>query len=170
MVNPASREAETPAFSMTTDSPEATRLLAEALGASCRGGDVLLFTGDLGAGKTCFIQGLARGLGIDPATRVTSPTFTLHAQYEGRLLLNHLDLYRLDEPVQAESLGVSELLDAPGSVLAIEWPELLADAATGECLRLTLAHCGETQRNITAAAEGPRHQELLERFKAKLKN
>ena len=153
------------AFPLTTNSPEATRRLAQALGAACRGGEVILFTGDLGAGKTCFIQGLALGLGIDPATRVTSPTFTLHAQYEGRLILNHLDLYRLDEPVQADALGLSELLDDPGSVLAVEWPELLADSATGECLRLTLCHLGETQREISAAAEGERHRALLDRWR-----
>ena len=163
MVGQADNQDSAPGIRFASDSPEATRRLARLLGSACRGGEAILLSGDLGAGKTCFIQGLAVGLGI--RAPVSSPTFTLHAQYAGRLALNHLDLYRLDEPAQAEPLGLSELLNAPGAVLAVEWPEFLAGEAAGDCLRLFLSHGGENERGITAAAEGERHRGLVERWR-----
>src|SRR6185437_14092618 len=77
-----------------TESPDATRAVAAAIGAQLVAGDLVLLVGDLGAGKTAFTQGLARGLGIE--ARVTSPTFTIVQEYEGRLKLAHVDVYRLD--------------------------------------------------------------------------
>jgi tRNA threonylcarbamoyladenosine biosynthesis protein TsaE len=112
----------------TTHTEAETAAVARELAAGLRAGDVLLVSGDLGAGKTAFVRGLADGLGADPDA-VSSPTFTLVHEYRGgRLPLYHADLYRLDQ-VTADELGLEEL--AAGGVLAIEWPERLAHAIPG---------------------------------------
>lgn len=159
MVNPDDADAAEAVFH--TASPDATRALAETLGRLCVGGEVILLAGDLGAGKTCFVQGLARGLDIPAGKRVASPTFTLHGEYEGRLVLNHLDLYRLDDPAQLHGLGIDDFLADPGAVTAVEWPELLAETAGRERLDLRLEHVSESERRIGARASGRRHARLL---------
>ena len=106
-----------------TTNEEETSALAERFGASLRAGDVILLYGDLGAGKTAFVRGLARGLGAPPA-EVTSPTFTLVQEYRGRLPLYHADLYRL-ESHEVDDLGLEEL--AADGVLAVEWAERWQD-------------------------------------------
>ena len=103
--------------------------MARALALTLRAGDVLLLSGDLGAGKTTFVRGLAEGLGIDPAD-VSSPTFTLLHEYRGgRLTLYHADLYRLDSSA-TDDLGLDEIGVRDG-VLAIEWPDRLTHALSG---------------------------------------
>lgn len=158
-------EEQRAALTITSDSPEKTRQLGERVGAACRGGEVILLSGDLGAGKTCFTQGLALGLGIPPETRITSPTFTIHGEYHGRLVLNHVDLYRLDDADTVEPLGIIDLLDQPDAVLAAEWPESIARHAAGECLTVHLEHQNENHRLITLTPQGPRHHALLSRLK-----
>jgi tRNA threonylcarbamoyladenosine biosynthesis protein TsaE len=103
-----------------TNSPEETWELAARLADELEGGTVIALHGDLGAGKTCFIQGYAAALGIDEP--ITSPTYTLIGEYEGRLPLHHLDLYRLSGPEEALGLGLDEYFDANG-ITAIEWAE-----------------------------------------------
>ena len=159
MVN-ADHPAASGAFS--SSSPEATRTFARRIGALCRGGEAILLFGDLGAGKTCFVQGLAAGLGVPETLRVTSPTFTIHAEYPGRLILNHLDLYRLDDPVSAENLGVGDMLADPTAVTAMEWPEMLADGVGAERLEIRFETTGDATRLINAIAYGPAHARLLE--------
>lgn len=106
-----------------TQSEDETAAVAQTLAASLTPGAVVLLTGDLGAGKTAFIRGLARGLGIAPGD-VSSPTFTLVHEYRGgRLVLYHADLYRLDRAA-TDDLGLDEMGVADG-VLAIEWPDRL---------------------------------------------
>ena len=104
-----------------TDSEAATESAGERLGASLTSGSVVLLYGDLGAGKTAFVRGLARGIGADPAD-VSSPTFTIVQEYAGpRLTLYHVDLYRLEER-EVDDLGLEELVLGDG-VVAIEWAE-----------------------------------------------
>ena len=103
-----------------TNSPEETWELAEELADELEAGTVIALHGDLGAGKTCFIQGFAAALGIDEP--ITSPTYTLIGEYEGRLPLHHIDLYRLSGPTEALGLGLEEYFDADG-ITAIEWAE-----------------------------------------------
>jgi tRNA threonylcarbamoyladenosine biosynthesis protein TsaE len=136
-----------------TDSPEATRAWGATLGEACRGGEVLLLEGPLGTGKTCLVQGLARGLDVSEAEPVTSPTFVLHAQYAGRLELNHIDAYRLAEAPDASLLGFDELCH-PGSVVAIEWPEFLPLDLPGICARLSLEAIDATRRRIRLCVDG----------------
>lgn len=144
-----------------TASPEETRELARRLGTACGGGEVILLHGDLGAGKTCFVQGLAIGLDVPPELRVTSPTFTIHAEYPGRLVLNHLDLYRLDDPVSAERLGVGDMLADAAAVTAIEWPEMLADGVGKRRLEIRIEDAGEGKRRFRMIAFDAGHARLL---------
>ncbi len=101
-----------------TSSEQETFALAERLAATLRSGSFVLLHGDLGAGKTAFVRGLAAGLGIDPA-EVSSPTFVLIQQYRGRVPLTHVDLYRLETAAAVDDLGLEEMAD--GGVVAIEW-------------------------------------------------
>ena len=112
-----------------THSEEETAALARSLAVSLTAGDVLLISGNLGAGKTAFVRGLAEGLGIEPE-EVSSPTFTLVHEYRGgRLTLYHADLYRLDRAA-TNDLGLEEMGVADG-VLAIEWPDRLTHSLSG---------------------------------------
>lgn len=113
-----------------TESPDDTIALARALAATLQTGDLLVLTGDLGAGKTQFTKGVALGLDIDD--RVTSPTFALHQQYEGRLLLHHLDVYRLDDLAETLDLDLPELLES--GVTVIEWGDTIEDVLPYERL------------------------------------
>jgi tRNA threonylcarbamoyladenosine biosynthesis protein TsaE len=129
---------------IVTHSEDETAALARDLTTRLRAGDVLLLSGDLGAGKTAFVRGLAEGLGIDPEL-VSSPTFTLIHEYRGTgLTLYHADLYRLDRAVP-EDLGLD---DSREGVLAIEWPERLAHPLAG-AIAITLEIRDETTRRIT---------------------
>ena len=130
----------------TTESEEETADVARVLAGTLQPGAVLLLSGQLGAGKTAFVRGLAAGLGIDPDD-VSSPTFTLVHEYRGgRLTLYHADLYRL-EKTATEDLGLEERAVAQG-VLAIEWPDRLTHALPG-ATAITIDIVDETTRRIT---------------------
>ncbi|HEX4646398.1 MAG TPA: tRNA (adenosine(37)-N6)-threonylcarbamoyltransferase complex ATPase subunit type 1 TsaE, partial [Verrucomicrobiae bacterium] len=114
-------------------SPEETEALGEAWGRAAVSGLVIGLTGDLGAGKTQMVKGLARGLGV--AARVHSPTFTLVNQYAGgRLPLFHLDLYRLETPAQIVAAGLEEYLERPDGVAVVEWAEKWVEKAPGSAV------------------------------------
>jgi len=109
-----------------TDSPAATSSLGAAAASRLTGGEIVLLWGPLGAGKTCFAQGLCNGLEV--AEVVTSPTFTLANRYEGRLVVHHLDFYRLEPGADLMDIGVDAVLDEVadgGAVLLVEWPQPL---------------------------------------------
>ena len=144
-----------------TASAAATERLGEAFAAALRAGDVLALRGGLGAGKTCFVTGLARGL--SPAARVRSPTFTLVNEYDGRVSLFHLDLYRLDAR-EAEGLGLEEYADR--GALVVEWGERLPAAWLAEALMLDFAAGDGDERTIAASAWGGRGKALLEAWRA----
>lgn len=112
-----------------------TDQIAAGLEPVLEGGDILLLDGDLGAGKTTFVKGLADALGVHG--RVTSPTFTLLHSYEGRLRLHHLDLYRLEDVSEVLDLDLPELLSGD-AVLAVEWPEILIPEIPRDFLRLRI--------------------------------
>jgi tRNA threonylcarbamoyladenosine biosynthesis protein TsaE len=132
--------------SRVTQSEDETATVARELAALVQAGDVILLSGNLGAGKTAFVRGLAAGLGIDPE-EVSSPTFTLVHEYRGgRLTLYHADLYRLDR-VATEDLGLEEMGVADG-VLAIEWPDRLSHALPG-AYRVEIQIVDEGTRNIS---------------------
>lgn len=131
-------------------SPAETEALGERWGRAAQSGLVLALSGDLGAGKTQFVKGLARGLGV--TARVHSPTFTLVNEYGGgRLKLFHLDLYRLETPAQILSAGIEEFL-APAGVAVIEWAERLEDGRwkmeDSKIKRVKIEILSETERKI----------------------
>jgi tRNA threonylcarbamoyladenosine biosynthesis protein TsaE len=125
-------------------SEEQTVQTGEQLGASLRPGDVVLLTGELGAGKTAFIRGLATGIGALPED-VSSPTFTLIQEYRGRVKLHHVDLYRL-EPAEVAELGLDELVSG-GDVVAIEWAERWKDRPA-DAIEVNIEDAGEDRRRI----------------------
>lgn len=135
-----------------THSEEETFALAERLGQGLEGRAVFLLSGDLGAGKTVFAKGLAAGLGIAPS-EVTSPTFTLINQYEGRLRFYHIDLYRL-ETGACQELGLEELLEEQGAVVLIEWAERLGFVPDG-ALAIAIDYVSDTQRKIEIVDSTP---------------
>ncbi|MCD8381588.1 MAG: tRNA (adenosine(37)-N6)-threonylcarbamoyltransferase complex ATPase subunit type 1 TsaE [Clostridiales bacterium] len=135
----------------TTHSPEETEALGERLGAQVPPGTVIAFTGDLGAGKTAFTRGLARGLGI--RERVTSPTFTIVDEHTGgRLPLFHFDLYRLSSADDLFDIGWEDYL-ARGGVCAVEWSEVAAELWDEDTLRVDIRR-GEQDNERTITIEG----------------
>lgn len=144
-----------------TASVEETERLGEALAPALAAGDVVTLTGPLGSGKTRFVAGLARGLAA--GARVRSPSFVVIHEYHGRLLLAHVDLYRL-ETAEADTLGLEEY--AEQGVLVVEWGEKLPRAWRAEALALRFEIVSESKRRITAAAEAGRGLELLRAWDA----
>ena len=126
--------------------PGETQAIGERLGASLRPGAVVACTGELGAGKTCFLQGLARGLGV--AGPVTSPTFVLINQYRGRLPVYHLDAYRTGSLTELVDLGLEEMLHGDG-VTVIEWADKLLPLLPARTIHVHLSGLGDEPREIT---------------------
>ena len=130
----------------STRSESETADVGRELAARLAAGDVILLYGDLGAGKTAFVRGLAEGLGV-PGGDVSSPTFTLVQEYRGgRLPLFHVDLYRLNDPREIDDLGLDEI--AADGVLAIEWADKLQRPAPGAMV-VTIAHGDGDARTVT---------------------
>ncbi len=140
-----------------TTSVDETRALAAEVAPLAKPGDLLLLAGDLGAGKTAFVQGLARGLGVQE--QVTSPGFVLARPYAGRMTLLHLDVYRLDHLQELHDLGITELLDE-GGVTVIEWGDVVAPALPADFMevRLTVSddEGDDDVRLFSFRAVGPR--------------
>ncbi len=127
-----------------------TLQLAARLGRQLSAGDVVCLEGPLGSGKTCFVRGLATGLGLDP-TAVNSPTFVIWQRYQQMqtaLALVHLDAFRLAGPDDLESVGWEELLETPDTVIAVEWPSRIAAALPQRRINVVMTHVGESTRRI----------------------
>lgn len=134
-----------------TRSPEETRALGGRLADALRGGEVIAFTGDLGAGKTAFVSGMAAALGVDE--RVTSPTFTIVNEYEGgRLPLFHFDMYRLGSADELFHIGWEDYL-ARGGVCAVEWSENVDEAIEEDAIRISINR-GEDENTRVINIEG----------------
>jgi tRNA threonylcarbamoyladenosine biosynthesis protein TsaE len=132
-------------MTVITHSESETMAAGRDLAAALEPGQTVLLFGDLGAGKTAFVRGLAEGLGIDPA-EVSSPTFTIIQEYRGaRGMLLHVDLYRL-QPMEVDDLGLDEL--GAGAIVAIEWAERLPRRPK-DVVSVRLSHKGGDQREIT---------------------
>ena len=134
-----------------THSPDETRALGRTLAQALQGGAVVAFTGDLGAGKTAFVSGMAEGLGIEE--RVTSPTFTIVNEYEGgRLPLFHFDMYRLGSADELFDIGWEDYL-ARNGVCAVEWSENVDEALDGDTIRVDISR-GEDDNTRIITIEG----------------
>ena len=133
--------------SLETASREQTAAAGAALARLLRPGDVLSLTGELGAGKTVFVQGVAAGLGCDPAVPVTSPTFVIMHEYPGPTPLFHFDFYRLTREEDALGVGCEEFFETDG-VCAVAWGEKFARVFPEDVLRIRIAWLSEERRRI----------------------
>lgn len=140
-------------------SPEETEDLGRRLGEILAPPALLLLCGELGAGKTCFVRGLARGLGVSPSEPVTSPTYALMHHYQGREELYHFDLYRLTGWDDLLEIGFDEYVDS-GKIVVVEWAER-AEAAGLDGLELHFSHVDEASRSIEIIAKQAAGGELL---------
>jgi tRNA threonylcarbamoyladenosine biosynthesis protein TsaE len=130
---------------LTTTEPQDTEAAGERLGATLGPGDVVALTGELGAGKTVFVQGLVRALGVQGSA--TSPTFVLVNEYRGRLPVHHVDAYRTSGPVELLELGLEELMDGEGVTL-VEWAERAEPLLPARAVRVHIAGVGDEPRSI----------------------
>ncbi len=146
-------------FSVITSSQEQTWRIGELLGARLGAGDLVCLYGDLGAGKTSFSYGIALGLGVQEQY-ISSPTFTFVNEYRGRIPFYHIDLYRLKDPRELESIGFEEYIDSDGATV-IEWAERAEDDLPAECLSVYLSYVNNHSREIGFLAEGERYEKLL---------
>ncbi|HUA35134.1 MAG TPA: tRNA (adenosine(37)-N6)-threonylcarbamoyltransferase complex ATPase subunit type 1 TsaE [Candidatus Binataceae bacterium] len=151
-------------FVIESASPHETKNWGRRLASVLEGGELLGLIGDLGAGKTCFIKGLARGLSLREED-ILSPTFTMIQEHRGRLPLYHIDLYRLDE-AGLDDLGLREYLFSEG-IAAVEWFERLRESADLDYLEVRISYSGANSRRIEFAASGPRHSEAIARLRAR---
>jgi tRNA threonylcarbamoyladenosine biosynthesis protein TsaE len=141
---------------IVSTSPEETYAAGERLGHALGPGAVVGLTGDLGAGKTCFIQGLVHGLGVP--RRATSPTFVLVNEYRGRVAVHHVDLYRVQSVAEAADLGLEEMFAGDG-VTVVEWADRLGPLLPADAVRVHVDGVGDEPRRITvegAPSSAPR--------------
>lgn len=144
--------------------PGATRKLGERLGRILLAGDVVLLSGELGAGKTVLAQGIGRGLGV--ADPIKSSSFVIMNEYEGApLRLYHADLYRLEDAGQVAELALDEL--AAAGVLVVEWPERAPNEMPPEHLLLRLAYNGAKARTIEIEGVGARYEEMARKLRTR---
>jgi tRNA threonylcarbamoyladenosine biosynthesis protein TsaE len=143
-----------------TEDVEETRRLGEIIGRAVVKPIVIALHGNLGSGKTAFVQGLARGLEVPPEFYITSPTFTLINEYPGRLPLYHVDLYRLDTESDPADIGLADILAGDG-VVAIEWADKLPAGAFAEGLEIHFDMLSPDRREITLIGSGQPGVSLL---------
>lgn len=140
---------------LVSESPAATFRIGRTLGELLKEGDIVALTGELGAGKTCLTQGIARGLDVPDSYRITSPTFTLANEYPGRLNLIHLDVYRLSGSQDLQDLGYEEFFFGRG-VTVIEWAEKIGDVIPDQSIRVAMAYVDPDRRSIEIAGRQDR--------------
>jgi len=148
-------------------SPEQTRKLGQRLGELARPGDVVLLVGSLGAGKTCLTQGIAWGLGVLDYT--TSPSFVLMREYQGRLPLYHIDLYRLERVAEVADLGLDDYLYGRG-MCVVEWADRALSLMPPEHLLIELTYLSPRRRRLCLEPQGQRYCELLSDLKLEGQN
>ena len=145
-----------------SNSAEQTRKVGVRLGKLASPGDIILLVGPLGAGKTCLTQGIALGLGIDEYT--LSPSFVLVREYQGRLPLYHIDLYRLDKIEEVVQLGLDDYLYGNG-VCVVEWADKGLSILPEEHLLIEIEFISSTKRKLNFVPQGTRYMEMLSRLK-----
>jgi len=153
-------------FTLLTNAPEETEALGRRLGAILAPPVLLLLRGDLGSGKTCFVRGLARGLGVPADEPVTSPTYALMHHYQGRHDLYHFDLYRLSGWADLLEIGFDEYIES-GKIVVVEWSER-ADGAGLEGLEIAFSLQDENSRVIEVTATMEKDEELLRVWRREL--
>ncbi len=130
-----------------TESPEETKTLGEELGKKLKPGSVIALIGDLGTGKTCLTQGIARGVGIAPNEVVSSPSYILINEYNGNIPIYHIDLYRIETSEEIAELGLDEYVDGVG-ICIIEWADRMEDDLPDTCIMVHITWEDENSRSI----------------------
>lgn len=142
-------------YTLITHSAAETQAVAKRLATLVEAGTVITLNGDLGAGKTTFTQGFAKGLGV--TRNVNSPTFTIMKQYKGRLPLYHMDVYRLEDT--GDDIGLEEYINGDG-VAIVEWSNLIESSLPEERLAITIERVGDEERKLTLAPTGERYVQI----------
>lgn len=155
-------------ITITTDSPEGTRRLGETIGRRLYQKTIISLSGDLGAGKTVFVQGLARGLDVPPDYYVTSPTYTLVNEYPGRRSLIHADLYRIAGGTagasELEDIGFEQFYDTDG-VIVVEWADRLPPGALAEDFSVSITMVDDSTRDFILFFYGRKKTNLIQHLK-----
>lgn len=149
---------------LTTQTPEQTRAIGEKIGRRLTSKTVLALSGDLGAGKTIFVQGLARGLDVPGSWPITSPTYTLVNAYPGRIPLMHADLYRLSGPADFEDIGGYDL-EAENAILAVEWADRLPAGEIAADMTVHIDIIDDDRRELTLIFSGRAPNDLIKQLK-----
>lgn len=150
---------------LISDSREQTLEMGRLIGAILERGDVVALIGELGSGKTCFTQGLAKGLGVEENVPVVSPTFTLINEYPGKIPLIHLDVYRLSGPRDLEDMGYEEYFEG-GGIIVIEWAEKIRDILPAKTLFVGMRYIDENTREMILEGPGDKIRKIEELLKA----
>ena len=130
-----------------TENPEETQTLGEELGRTLKAGDVVALIGDLGSGKTCLTQGIARGVGIAHGEVVSSPSYIIINEYDGKIPIYHIDLYRLETFAEIAELGLGEYINSDG-ICIIEWAERMTEGLPDTCIKIHIVWEDENTRSI----------------------
>ena len=151
-----------PRIEKISESERETRIFASRLGDILEGGILIGLDGELGSGKTCFVQGLAHGLGIPPED-VSSPTFVICHVYQGEMTLLHVDAYRLRQIDEFEELAIPESLES-GAVVIVEWSERVTAALPADRLQVQIDELSPKRRRITISAGGEFSRKVLAKW------
>ncbi|MBM4306695.1 MAG: tRNA (adenosine(37)-N6)-threonylcarbamoyltransferase complex ATPase subunit type 1 TsaE [Deltaproteobacteria bacterium] len=146
-------------------SPSETIRIGKAIGSYLQAGDVVALIGELGAGKTQLIKGLAEGTGVKNSAYVSSPSFTLINEYKGKTPFYHIDLYRLGEEKEAEGLGLEEYFQGDG-ITAVEWADRILSLLPKEFLRIHIHYTGKNTRSIEIVGKGMRFLNLVNQIQS----
>jgi tRNA threonylcarbamoyladenosine biosynthesis protein TsaE len=155
-------------FTVVSHSAAQTRAWGRKLGRLLKGGEIIGLSGELGSGKTCFARGVAEGAGVGKEAWIRSPTFTLINEYDGRLPVYHVDLYRIGNARELEELNLREYLFSDGASV-VEWFEHLPAGEIDEWLQIDFTHAGGSRRGLTFAAHGRQYVEIIEALRVKLR-
>src|SRR4030043_1865092 len=148
-----------------THSATETIRTGKNIGNRLRSGDVVALVGELGAGKTQFIKGLAAGVGIGNPTYISSPSFTLINEYPGRIPFYHIDLFRLEREKEAEELGIEDYFQGEG-ITAIEWADKIPALLPKAMLLIRIAYTGKNIRSIEIIGKGKRYLNLIDQIRS----
>lgn len=140
--------------------PQDTHAFGKLLGEKLQAGDVVALSGELGAGKTCLAQGIARGLGISEEYPIVSPTFTIINEYPGRLSFYHLDMYRLSGPGELEEIGYEACLNE-SAVVVVEWAEKIKEVLPAGTLFILITYLNENERQLIFSRNRERMSQLI---------
>ncbi|MCL0031982.1 tRNA (adenosine(37)-N6)-threonylcarbamoyltransferase complex ATPase subunit type 1 TsaE [Dehalococcoidia bacterium] len=146
-------------FIIKSASPDETQEIGFCIGQNVQSGDVILLSGELGSGKTCLTQGIARGLGVEGYVR--SPTFVLVSEHQGRIPLYHMDIYRLNDISEVLGIGLDEYMEGSG-VSVIEWADKAIEAFPSDCLAIKFTYSVGNERTLDLNFKGNHYDSMID--------